>query len=108
VPWLRPGFELGLMMQREVEANPGLKGLLMSQHGLINWAEDDKECYELTLALIERAAEYIEQHDKGEQTFGGAKYQSLDQASREEALVELLPWLRGQVSKANRMIGTVE
>ena len=22
VPWLRPGFELGLMMQREVEANP--------------------------------------------------------------------------------------
>lgn len=38
VPWLRPGFELGLMMQREVEATPALKGLVMGQHGLINWA----------------------------------------------------------------------
>ncbi len=108
VPWLRPGFELGLLMQHEVEANPSLKGLLMSQHGLINWAEDDKECYELTLALIERAAEYIEQHDKGEQTFGGAKFQSLDEAGREEVLVQVLPWLRGQVSQKQRLVGTVE
>ena len=29
VPWLRPGFELGLLMQKEVEANPSLKGLVM-------------------------------------------------------------------------------
>jgi rhamnulose-1-phosphate aldolase/alcohol dehydrogenase len=108
VPWLRPGFELGLMMQREVEANPSLKGLLMSQHGLINWADDDKECYELTLSLIDRAAEFIEQRDKGEQTFGGAKYQSLGDAEREEVLVQVLPWLRGQVSQSQRMVGTVE
>ena len=53
VPWLRPGFELGLLMQKEVEANPALKGLVMGQHGLINWADDDKECYELTLSLID-------------------------------------------------------
>ena len=38
----------------------------MGQHGLINWADDDKECYELTLRLIEKAAEYIESKDKGE------------------------------------------
>ena len=48
-----PGYalvlNLGLLMQREVEANPSLKGLVMGQHGLNNWAEDDKECYELTL-----------------------------------------------------------
>ncbi len=108
VPWLRPGFELGLMMQREVEANPSLNGLVMGQHGLINWDDDDKQCYELTLALIEKAARFIESRDKGEQTFGGTKYETLDDAQRDELLVELLPWLRGQVSRQNKFIGTVE
>ena len=108
VPWLRPGFELGLMMQGEVEKNPNLKGLVMGQHGLINWADDDRDCYELTLSLIEKAAEYIESCDKGDQTFGGEKYPSLPETDREKLLVQLLPWLRGQVSQVNKFIGTVE
>lgn len=108
VPWLRPGFELGLMMQEEVEKNPQLKGLVMGQHGLINWADDDFECYQLTLNLIEKAALYIESQDKGKQTFGGEKYQSLNDDQREELLVKLMPWLRGQVSQKARFIGTVE
>ncbi len=108
VPWLRPGFELGLMMQREVEANPSLKGLVMGQHGLINWADDDKACYELTLSLIEKAAQFIESKDKGDQTFGGQKYQTMNDEARDQLLVELLPWLRGRVSQMNKFIGTVE
>lgn len=108
VPWLRPGFELGLMMQREVEANPNLQGLVMGQHGLINWADDDRECYELTLSLINKAAEFIESKDKGEATFGGQKYQPLDETQRDELLGELLPWLRGQVSQQKRFVGTVQ
>ena len=108
VPWLRPGFELGLMMKRAVDDNPALKGLVMGQHGLINWADDDKECYELTLELIEKAAEFIESKDKGDQTFGGQKYKSMEDASREDLLVALLPWLRGQVSQVNKFVGTVE
>ena len=108
VPWLRPGFELGLMMKREVESNPALKGLVMSQHGLINWADDDKECYELTLRLIESAAQFIESRDKGADTFGGQKYETLATAKRDQLLVELLPWLRGRVSQMNKFIGTVE
>lgn len=108
VPWLRPGFELGLMMQREQQANPSLKGLVMGQHGLINWADDDRECYELTLSLIEKAAEYIDSRDRGEQTFGGQKHQTLEQDSCHQLLSELLPWLRGQISQQSKFIGTVE
>ncbi|HEY2979606.1 MAG TPA: bifunctional rhamnulose-1-phosphate aldolase/short-chain dehydrogenase, partial [Anaerolineales bacterium] len=77
------------------------------QHGLINWADDDKACYELTLSLIERAALYIVGHDKGEKTFGGPKYKSLGEKERNEILVKLLPVLRGRVSQANKFIGTV-
>ncbi len=108
VPWLRPGFELGLMMQLAVEANPELQGLVMGQHGIINWADDDKQCYELTLALIDKAAAYIESHDKGELTFGGQQYGALDDQSRDELLAGILPWLRGQVSQQNRFVGTVQ
>ncbi len=108
VPWMRPGFELGLLMQEEVKKNPKLKGLLMSQHGLINWDDDGRACYELTLTLIEKASQYIEAHDKGEKTFGGQKYQPLDPAKRDDILVDILPTLRGQVSQKNRMIGTIQ
>jgi rhamnulose-1-phosphate aldolase/alcohol dehydrogenase len=107
-PWLRPGFELGLELQRVVKANPRLKGVVMGQHGLINWANGEKECYDLTLELIERAAEYIERHDKGAKTFGGAKYESLAEKERDTLLAQLLPWLRGQVSAKKRFIGTVQ
>ncbi len=108
VPWLRPGFELGLLMKEEIEKHPHLKGLVMGQHGVINWDDDDFACYQLTLRLIETAAEYIERHDKGDQTFGGQKYSVLPDEDRDAILVPLLPWLRGQVSQQNRFIGTVE
>jgi rhamnulose-1-phosphate aldolase/alcohol dehydrogenase len=107
VPWQRPGFDLGLVMERAAKANPRLMGLVMGQHGLINWADDDKACYELTLRLIEKAARFIEGFDKGEHTFGGQKYAGLDDSAREKLLVALLPRLRGMVSQANRFIGTV-
>ncbi|MBW3635997.1 MAG: bifunctional rhamnulose-1-phosphate aldolase/short-chain dehydrogenase [Armatimonadetes bacterium] len=107
-PWLRPGFELGLAMQEIVAQNPNAKGIMMGAHGLINWADDDKECYELSLELIERAARFIESKDKGENTFGGTKFQSLDETNRRAALIEILPWLRGQVSQKARFIGTIQ
>ncbi len=80
----------------------------MGQHGVINWADDDKQCYELTLALIDKAAAYIESKDKGEATFGGQKYEALDDKVRDELLADILPWLRGHVSQQNRFVGTVQ
>lgn len=106
VAWQRPGFDLGLKMGALARENPRLKGLIMGQHGLINWADDDNACYELTLTLIEKAAEYIAARDKGEATFGGAKYQSLPENERETLLIQLLPKLRGMVSQMNRFIAT--
>jgi rhamnulose-1-phosphate aldolase/alcohol dehydrogenase len=108
VDWQRPGFDLGLVLQETIKANPQIKGIILGAHGLINWANDDKECYELSLTLIEKAARYLQAHDKGESAFGGAKYQSLGESQREAILVEILPKLRGMVSQQNRFIGTVQ
>jgi rhamnulose-1-phosphate aldolase/alcohol dehydrogenase len=107
-PWQRPGFELGLTLQSVVAAHPSARGIVLGQHGLINWADDDKACYELTLSLITKAAEYIEARDKGADTFGGQKYPDIDAAQRDAVLVEILPWLRGLVSSQKRMAATLQ
>jgi rhamnulose-1-phosphate aldolase/alcohol dehydrogenase len=111
-PWLRPGFELGLAMQEICRTQPKARGIIMGQHGIINWADDDKSCYELTLTLIEKAATYIEaeyQKKGGDaKAFGGAKYQTLAEDARRSTLAAILPWLRGQVSQKARFVGTIQ
>ncbi|CAN5891534.1 bifunctional rhamnulose-1-phosphate aldolase/short-chain dehydrogenase [soil metagenome] len=105
--WQRPGFELGLELERVAREHPNAKGAIMGQHGLINWANGDKECYELTLDLIRRAQEFLDARAV-KVDFGGAKVESLPEDERKKVLVELLPWLRGKVSAEKRQIATVE
>jgi rhamnulose-1-phosphate aldolase/alcohol dehydrogenase len=108
LPWQRPGFDLGLKLHAMCKQYPKAKGAILGQHGLINWADDDKECYELSLSLIERAAEYIASRDKGDKTFGGQKYSGVSDADREEILFALLPWLRGQIGRTKRLVATLQ
>ena len=112
VPWMRPGFELGLAMQEIAKKHPNLKAIMMGQHGFISWDDDEKACYTLTLEMIEKAAAYIEekyQAKGGDKTaFGGQKYQTLDEKQRHATLAAILPWLRGQVSAKRRFIGTIQ
>jgi len=112
VPWMRPGFELGLAMQEIEKANPGIKAIMMGQHGFISWDDDEKVCYIRTLELIEKAAQYIEDKYQAKggdaKAFGGAKYQTLAEEQRRDTFAKVLPWLRGQVSQQKRFIGTIQ
>ncbi len=112
VPWMRPGFELGLAMQKIAADQPKIKAIMMGQHGFISWDDNDEVCYRRTLDFIEKAAEYIEakyQAKGGDATaFGGAKYQTLPTQQRRALLAEILPWLRGKVSQQRRFVGTVQ
>ncbi|MBP7141381.1 MAG: bifunctional rhamnulose-1-phosphate aldolase/short-chain dehydrogenase [Opitutaceae bacterium] len=112
VPWMRPGFELGLAMQKISRDQPRVRAIMMGQHGFISWADDEKQCYTLTLDLIEKAAAYIEQKYQAKggdaAAFGGARFVSLAPEQRQAAFAAILPWLRGQVSKEKRFIGTVQ
>ena len=112
VPWMRPGFELGLAMQEIAQKQPDVKAIMMGQHGFISWDDDEKACYTLTLDLIEQAAIYMEKKytaKGGDATaFGGQKYETLPKEQRQATLAAILPWLRGQVSQQKRWIGTVQ
>ncbi|MBK1883595.1 bifunctional rhamnulose-1-phosphate aldolase/short-chain dehydrogenase [Luteolibacter pohnpeiensis] len=112
VPWMRPGFELGLAMKHIEAKHPAARAIMMGQHGFISWDDDDKTCYELTLRLIEKASEFIEQKYQANggdaSVFGGPKYQSLPETERRQILASILPYLRGQVSEQKRFIGTIQ
>ena len=112
VPWMRPGFELGLAMQTIVQQNPTVKSIMMGQHGFISWDNEEKACYTYTLDCIEKASAFIEakyQAKGGDAAaFGGAKYATLTPEQRRATFAAILPWFRGQVSKAKRFIGTVQ
>ena len=112
VPWMRPGFELGLAMQEIVRKNPGVRAIMMGQHGFISWQDDDKLCYEETLRFIEKASQYIEEKYQAKggdaNAFGGQKYQTLEEAARRATFAQILPWLRGKVSQQKRFIGTIQ
>ena len=112
LPWMRPGFELGLAMQKACTDYPRAVGFIMGQHGLINWGKTGRECYDRSLQLIDRAATAIEERiaaSGGEgKIFGGQRHAALPAETRAKVWCRLLPWLRGQVSKSRRFVATVQ
>ncbi|MFT4001462.1 MAG: bifunctional rhamnulose-1-phosphate aldolase/short-chain dehydrogenase [Rhizobium sp.] len=105
LPWRRPGFQLGLDLEAFVKAHPNAKGVVLESHGLFTWADDAKACYELTLAIINKAIEWFAVKTEGKTIFGGAVVQSLPQAERRAIAARLMPEIRGRIGKAERKLG---
>jgi rhamnulose-1-phosphate aldolase/alcohol dehydrogenase len=106
LPWQKPGFDLGLQLEKAVTDNPNLKGLILGGHGLFTWAETSFECYVNTLETIEKAAVYLEEnYGKKKPVFGGQKITSSPADARKKQAINLAPLLRGLVSKQVRMVG---
>ncbi|AWX43709.1 putative oxidoreductase YuxG [Flagellimonas maritima] len=106
VPWQRPGFDLGLQLEKCLKENPGIRGIVLESHGLFTWGDSSYECYLNSLEVIEIASEYIEGHvKKNGKVFGGQKLESLPSGKRIEQAAKLAPILRGLCSSENNMIG---
>jgi len=106
VPWQKPGFDLGLQLEKCLSDNPGIRGIVLGSHGLFTWGDTSYECYINSLEVIEMASEYIENKIKENgSVFGGKKVESLPKEERQEKAAQLMPMLRGLCSSENRMIG---
>ncbi len=106
VPWQRPGFDLGLQLEKCLNENPGIRGIVLGSHGLFTWGDTSYESYMNSLQVIEMASEYIAKRIKENgSVFGGQKIESLPQSERSEKAAQLMPMLRGLCSSENRMIG---
>jgi len=97
VPWQRPGFDLGLKVGRLAEERKGMNGLVLGSHGLVTWGPTSRDCYRTTLRIIQRAADWLDEHGKPE-PFGPTVAPPLSEAERHALLAELAPGLRGLLS----------
>ncbi len=106
VNWQRPGFDLGLQLKACLEANPGIRGIMLGSHGLFTWGDTAYESYVNTLEVIEICAEYIESAvTRNGVVFGGEKITSLPAAERQVKAAALAPVLRGFCSSQQHMVG---
>ncbi len=106
VPWQRPGFDLGLQLKACLDANPGIRGIMLGSHGLFTWGDTAYECYINTLEVVERCAEYIESKvGQDAPVFGGQKIEALPAANRQQQAANIAPILRGFCSSYQKMIG---
>ena len=106
VPWQRPGFDLGLQLEKCLNDNPGIRGIVLGSHGLFTWGDTSYECYINSLEVIEMASEYIANKiEENGQVFGGQKVESLPADERKNKAAQLMPLLRGLASSESRMVG---
>jgi rhamnulose-1-phosphate aldolase/alcohol dehydrogenase len=104
LPWQRPGFDLGLKLGAMAESNPELKGVVLGGHGLFTWGPTSKDCYETTLAMINKASGWLVANARGK-AFGGAVVEALPPAERRAVAAALMPAIRKRISAGGRKIG---
>ncbi len=106
LPWRKPGFELGLMLQRYQADHPRQRGLVLAGHGLFTWGDTAKRCYENTVGVIAQAQDWLarERVARKAVSFGGAAVQSLPVEMQDATLARVLPVLRGLASKSGHKL----
>jgi len=105
LPWKRPGFELGLWLEKFCQENPGAKGVILESHGLFTWGDTPKACYETTIETINQAIAWLEARTAGKPAFGGAVAEALPAGERRAIAAKLMPKIRGLISEDSRKVG---
>jgi rhamnulose-1-phosphate aldolase/alcohol dehydrogenase len=105
LPWKRPGFELGLWLEKFARDNPQAKGCVLESHGLFTWADDAKTCYETTLDIINRAIAWFDRETTNRPVFGGVVAEPLPDDRRKAIAARLMPEIRGRIGKGEAKVG---
>ncbi|WP_421952922.1 bifunctional rhamnulose-1-phosphate aldolase/short-chain dehydrogenase [Pelagibacterium sp.] len=105
LPWKRPGYELGLWLEKFCFENPGASGVILESHGLFTWGDTPKECYETTIATINKAMDWLDTKTAGTAAFGGERAVALPADQRRAIAARLMPRIRGMISADSRKVG---
>ena len=98
--WQRPGFDLGLKMEKLIQANPTIIGIVLGHHGLFTWGQDSQSCYSSSIALIKKAQTYLNDSIK-KYSFGKPQFKKKSIPDFESKLISTI---RGHLSKENSKI----
>ena len=105
LPWKRPGFELGLWLEKFCLENPDANGVILESHGLFTWGDTPKDCYNKTIDTINKAIVWLDKKSANVNAFGGESIQCLPQKQRREIAAKLMPKIRGLISEDSHKVG---
>lgn len=107
LPWKRPGYELGLWLEKFCLDNPNARGVVLESHGLFTWGDSAEESYEVTLEIINKAITWFDEN-LPKTSFGGQKHAPLAKDERARIAAKLMPAIRGMISASESKIGHFE
>ncbi|MBB97637.1 MAG: bifunctional rhamnulose-1-phosphate aldolase/short-chain dehydrogenase [Rhodobacteraceae bacterium] len=105
LPWKKPGYELGLWLNKFCVENPDADGVVLESHGLFTWADTARDCYDMTIDVINQATKWLAEKTGTTPAFGGAKFEALAPDARRSIAARLMPAIRGFVSGNQHMVG---
>ena len=105
IEWKRPGFDLGVRLKEYVASRPKLKGIMLAGHGIICWGDNSKSCYDNTIDLISRAAEYLNAALRKAPAYGGALGSPKQADERRRIAAALMPRIRAAMVGGAHKIG---
>lgn len=105
LPWKRPGYELGLWLGKFCQENPDARGVVLGGHGLFTWADTARECYAITLEIINRAIDWLDEQSTAKPAFSGARHDALAKHDRDRIAEQLMPVIRGMISQKQYKVG---
>ena len=105
LPWIRPGFELGLKLREFCERSPNARGVLLESHGLFTWGESAKACYQNTIEIINRATAWLAARNASAPGLGKARVAPLPADQRRAIAAVLMPAIRAQASAKAPKVG---
>ena len=100
LPWKRPGFELGLWLEKAARESPDADGIVLGSHGLFTWGDTGRQSYLNTLRVIDTIGKYVLERveAQGDKLFGGPRFETLPESRAIAA--RLMPALRGDIGGA--------
>ncbi|MEY9782432.1 bifunctional rhamnulose-1-phosphate aldolase/short-chain dehydrogenase [Sinorhizobium fredii] len=104
LPWKRPGYELGLWLEKYCLENPKARGVVLESHGLFTWGDTARQAYETTIEIINRAIAWFEAENTAP-AFGGEAKPVLAASERVAIAKKLMPVIRGLISAEEKKVG---
>jgi rhamnulose-1-phosphate aldolase/alcohol dehydrogenase len=108
VDYMRPGFALGQGVSEAIRAHPQARVLVMGKHGMVTWGDTSRECYQRTIQAIQEVEDFIQSRRQGRRVFAGTKVPPVPLDERHQILAQVLPGLRGSISRQRPAILQVD
>ncbi len=105
LPWVRPGFELGMRLRDFLRDHPDAEGAILEAHGLFTWGDTQRACYENTVGTINQAIAWLATQQGEKHPFGEIKAEPLPPDCRREIAASVMPQIRGLISTVTPKVG---